>query len=525
LSFQKNSNYLPFETVQEAGAAPPFEGGRFQSTLKLPPTDEKSPLYFIIGAVKRPVPFVSHFSRYFHSRSDHSVDGVRNYVIGLLMAKRGAKNIERMEEAVEGFEYQNVHHAISDSPWEHRPLMDELARQADGLLGGGQATRLVIDDSGFAKKGQRSVGVSRQYSGRDGKVDNCQIAVCTSLASGQHSTLIDIRLYLPPSWTDDQARCAAAGIPEGERAPLTKVELALASVRHQRSLGVRFGRVSADSDYGSQPAFLHGLDDLGETFVAEVHCDQTCWLEAPWRHRQGARSGSILTHLKSDQPAVRVDQWARDQRETAWERLKVRHSDQGWVEVNYLAQRVWPTDGADEKGWWLLAWENPDEGSTRHPNGNYSPPRRHYALSNAGAEEGPRRLISDGVGRNVAERNFRDGKIELGMADYQTRGWRPWQHHMALVMLAMLFTLREKMHWGSPAAPLPEEEPALTTGDLVLALKLPLLPRCGESAPPEEAAPILTAPSRKRQQDQTQKQAKTKKERPPLGPVATVPND
>ena len=73
---------------------------------------------------------------------------------------------------------------------------------------------------------------------------------------------------------------------------------------------------------------------------------------------------------------MRVDQWARDEAETAWERLKVRSSDQGWVEVNYLAQRVWlaEKEGEEEKCWWLLAWENPDEGFTRHANGNHSPP-------------------------------------------------------------------------------------------------------------------------------------------------------
>lgn len=471
------------------------------------------------------MPFVADFAHFFHSRSDHGIDGVRGYVMGLLMAKRGAKNIERMEEAVEGFVYQNVHHAIGVAPWEHRPVMDEIARQADGLLGSGATTRLVIDDTGFAKKGHLSVGVSRQYIGRTGKVDNAQIAVCTSLASGQYSTLIDIRLYLPASWTDDPARCAKAGVPEAEQVPLTKVELALASVRHQRGLGVRFGRVSADSGYGSQPAFLHGLDGMGETFVAEVHCDQMCWQEVPWRHREGVRPGRILTHLKSDSPAVRVDQWARDQPDTAWERLKVRASDQGWVEVNYVAQRVWLAEGEDEKCWWLLAWENPDEGFTRHADGNYSPPRRHYALSNAGAGEDPRRLIADGVGRNVVERNFRDGKSELGMADYQTRGWRAWQHHMALVMLAMLFTLREKMHWGSSPAPRPEGEPALTSGDLVLALELLLPRRCGGPAPPEEVARILTVRRKKRRQDQLRRQARTKRERPPLGPLEAFPND
>lgn len=471
------------------------------------------------------MPLVTEFAHFFHSRTDHSIDGVRGYVMGLLMAKRGAKNIERMEEAVEGFVYQNVHHAIGVSPWDHRPVMDEIARQADGLLGAGATSRLVIDDTGFAKKGRHSVGVSRQYIGRSGKVDNAQIAVCTSLASGQNSTLIDIRLYLPSSWTDDPARCARAGVPEPERAPLTKVDLALASVRHQRGIGVRFGRVSADSGYGSQPAFLHGLDRMGETFVAEVHCDQRCWLEVPWRHREGARRGRPLAHLKSDAPAVRVDQWVGDQAETAWERLKVRSSDQGRVGVNYLARRVWVAEEEEEKCWWLLAWENPDEGHTRHADGTSSPPRRHYALSNAGAHADARQLIADGVGRNVVERNFRDGKSELGMADYQTRGWLAWQHHMALVMLAMLFTLREKMHWSGPPAPRAEGEPALTTGDLVLALKY-LLPSRGRGpASEDEVARMLALRRKKRQWDQLRRQAKTRKERPPLGPLEVLSDD
>lgn len=264
---------------------------------------------------------------------------------------------------------------------------------------------------------------------------------------------------------------------------------------------------------------------MGEVFVAEVHCDQRCWLEVPWRHREGARRGHPLTHLKSDQPAVRVDGWASNQAETAWERLKVRSSDRGWVEVNYLAQRVWLAEEEEEKCWWLLAWENPDEGYTRHADGTCSPPRRHYALSNAGAATDPRQLIADGVGRNVVERNFRDGKSELGMADYQTRGWRAWQHHMALVMLAMLFTLREKMHWSSSPAPQAEGEPALTTGDLVLALEH-LLPSCGRGpASDEDVARILTVRRKKRQQDQLRRQAKTKKERPPLAPLEIISDD
>lgn len=117
-----------------------------------------------------------------------------------------------------------------------------------------------------------------------------------------------------------------------------------------------------------------------------------------------------------------MDSLAADSADTAWQRLRVRDSDQGWVEVSYLAQRVWVMEGDRQKLWWLLVWENPDE---RTNNGTpLKAPRRHYALSNAPADEDPRQLIIDGVGRNVVERNFRDAKSEVGMADYQTRGWR-----------------------------------------------------------------------------------------------------
>ena len=153
--------------------------------------------------VARFVPFLRSFSHLFRSRSDCCAAEVRAYAIGLLTAKQGAKNLERMEECVDGFTYDNVHHAISAAPWDSRAVMDEVALRADGLLGGGSRPRLVLDDSGIQKKGHMSVGTVRQYIGRLGKIENGQVAVCASLASGQHSTLIDMRLYLPEAWSND----------------------------------------------------------------------------------------------------------------------------------------------------------------------------------------------------------------------------------------------------------------------------------------------------------------------------------
>jgi len=460
------------------------------------------------------VTFVKEFTRFFHTRSDSNADEIRSYLFGLMQAKRGAKNLERMEEHVPDFNYQAVHNTIAHSPWDYRPLMDEVAVRASGLLSGGPRCRLVIDDTGFAKKGDGSVGVARQYNGRLGKVENSQIAVCTSLASGQQSTLIDIRLYLPEVWCKDSQRCEKAGVPEVQREFLSKTGIALQSIRHQRKLGVSFDCVGMDSGYGSDQGFLHALDRDGETFVAEVHCDQHIWTESPWPHQEGARPGKPLLHPKASHSSQRVDAWTAERPDTAWRRLKVRDSDQGWVEVNYLRQRVWVVEGDKQKVWWLLVWENPDE---RANNGSKAKaPRRHYALSNAPADEDPRQLIIDGVGRNVVERNFRDGKSEVGMADYQTRGWLAWHHHMSLVMLALFFLMQERMH--SPAPITAEGPVSITSGDITFILER-MLPRRGQGPTDEDdLCRMLEQRIAKRQKDQVRRRVRARSSRPEFWP-------
>ena len=422
-----------------------------------------------------------------------------------MQGKSGAKNIERMEEIVPDLDYQNVQQFISDSPWDHRPLMDEIARQADGVLGASSRTRLVIDESYFAKKGRHSVGVARQYNGRMGKVDNSQVAVFSSLAAGQQSTLVDARLYLPKEWTEDPKRCEKAGVPQAFQNHKTKGQLALESVIHSRELGLRFDCVSFDSGYGSQTWLLFELDTLEEVFVGEVHCNQKVWTECPWLHNEGKRPGTKLKNARPSSEPIQVDRWAEEQPEDAWQRLKVRDSDQGWVEVSYLAERIWVTHEGQERPFWLLVWENPDE-----PQG-----RRHYALSNAPASADERRLVADGVERNVVERNFRDAKSEVGLADYQVRGWLGWHHHVSLVMLGMLFLMKEKLLYVPP-----KDTPELTAGDIVFVLER-LLPRRGSSK--GEVFEMLETRRLKREHDQRRRREKTARERPPLLPDEMVP--
>ena len=322
--------------------------------------------------------------------------------------------------------------------WDARAIFDQVAAEADRLLGGSADSGLILDESSFAKKGDKSVGVARQWSGRLGKVDNCQVAVFACLARGSHATLIDTRLYLPREWTDDLERCLAAGVPQQAVVFKSKADLAFEMVLGARKNGVRFSWVGVDGGYGQEPAFLRRLEDHGEVFVAEVHKDQQIYQEDPdprIPQRQSTR-GRKPTRPEAQSASQRVDEWLKAQPAELWQTVTVRPGAKGELRVEALQARVWLWDGEESKArhWHLVA--------TREVN---SPEKVKYTLSNAPAETSLQRLVWMQRQRFWIERSFEDGKSESGMADYQVRGWLAWHHHMALVMMAMLFMLEEKL--------------------------------------------------------------------------------
>src|SRR6188508_321945 len=150
-------------------------------------------------------------------------------------------------------------------------VLDRVARDANTLLGGTDDSFLVIDETGFPKKGRDSVGVGRQWCGRLGKVDNCQTAVCASLGTGSIATLIDTALFLPKEWTQDRARMKAVGVPEAFQNYRTKQELALDLIERALAKGVRFSWIGFDGFYGDNGQFLRMLEGAGLTFVGDVH--------------------------------------------------------------------------------------------------------------------------------------------------------------------------------------------------------------------------------------------------------------
>ena len=346
------------------------------------------------------------------------------------------KNMERMEEVVPDCSYQSLQHFISDSEWETRAVLDQVAREADRHLGGSENSGLLIDETSFQKKGESSVGVDRQWSGRLGKVDNCQVAVFASLTQGAYSALIDTRLYLPLKWIEDPKRCRAAGVPS-EEGFKSKSELAFEMVLQARQNGVRFAWVGVDGGYGKEPAFLRCLEDHGEVFVADVHKDQQLYPEDPVpRVPEKGRRGKKPTNLQAQSASQRVDLWAAAQPPELWQQVAVRPGTKGEVRVEALHGRAWLWDGKEEKArfWHVVA--------VREVN---SPTTIKYVLSNAPAETSLERLVQMQRQRFWIERSFEDAKSESGLADYQVRGWLAWHHHMALVMMAMLFMLEEKL--------------------------------------------------------------------------------
>ncbi len=328
------------------------------------------------GLAKRFINFCERFAAPFRSPTHTREVPMRQYLSGLVQAGKGDRNRERIAEGVPNSDEQALQHFVSEAEWDEREVLERVAREADKHLGGQPDSCLIIDESGHPKKGKHSVGVSRQWCGNLGKVDNCQVGVYAALACREQVTLIDERLFLPEVWADDEARCLAAGIPKEPIVFKSKSEQALEMVEHARGLGVRFAWVGFDGFYGTDPAFLRALDGRDEIFVGDVHKDQRIYLQDPQPVVPPRRSnrGKAPTRLKAQTPSIRVDKWAAQQPPQAWQRMKWRDSTKGVLSVDMLHQRVWLWDGEEQNApcWHLIVRRDVD-----------SPSPLKYSLSNA----------------------------------------------------------------------------------------------------------------------------------------------
>lgn len=360
----------------------------------------------------------------------------QRYLHGLAQAE--AATFAAMAAVVEDGCEQQFQHFISNAPWRHEPVIAQIGRDADRLLGGKPDSALIIDESSFVKHGDRSVGVARQWCGRLGKVDNCQVAVFAVLTDGARHTPVDMRLYLPQRWIDDPARCDRAEIPTKARTMRAKTDLALEMVRAARARGMRFGWVGVDGGYGKDPAFLRALDEMGETFIADVHATQRVWSEPPGLHVPAPQStrGCPPSKPQAAVDGITVEKLVAGFGADDWTRCTLRDSTRGPLQVDIAHRRVWVWDGGEATArYWHLV--------VRREVG--APKKIKYSLSNAPADTSLQRLAEMQGGRYWVERAFEDAKGECGLADYQAVGWRAWHHHVTMVMLAMLFIAEQRV--------------------------------------------------------------------------------
>jgi SRSO17 transposase len=360
----------------------------------------------------------------------------QRYLHGLAQADEAT--FAAMAAVVEDGCEQQFQHFISNSPWRHEPIIAQIARDADRLLGGKPTSALLLDESSFVKQGDHSVGVARQWCGRLGKVENCQVAVFAVLTDGARYTPVDMQLYLPQRWIDDPARCNLAEIPTEARRMRSKSALALEMVRAARARGMRFEWVGVDGGYGKEPIFLRTLDDMSEIFVADVHRDQRVWTEPPGLHVPAPKStrGRSPSKQQASVAGITVEKLVAGFGVDDWTRCVLRDSTRGPLRVDVAHRRVWVWDGeeATARCWHLIV---------RREVG--SPKKIKYSLSNAPADT-PLEALAEMQGeRYWVERAFEDGKGECGLADYQAVGWRAWHHHVTMVMLAMLFILEQRV--------------------------------------------------------------------------------
>ena len=382
---------------------------------------------------------------------------LRNYCTGLLLdgerksvepmaARLAPDNVQRMHES--------LHHFVAQSPWSDAAMLRQVRNYVlPAMEKKGPVTAWIVDETGFVKKGTHSVGVARQYCGRVGKTENCQVAVSLSVATATGSLPIAWRLYLPEEWANDPMRRAEADVPKQVQFQ-TKPEIALAQIRQAVEDGVAPGVVLADEVYGSSREFRDGVAKLKLDYSLAVRSTTTVWaLERqplppkPWKGK-----GRRATRMRRDQThqPITVEQLARELPEKAW-----REGSKETLRSRFAALRVRPA--SDRKGglqpeqWLLMEWPV----SAGEPSG--------YWLARLPVKLSLKRLVGISKHRWVIERDYEELKQELGLGHYEGRNWRGFHHHGTLCIAAYGFLITERSfspsahvgHLGLRAAPLP----------------------------------------------------------------------
>jgi SRSO17 transposase len=324
------------------------------------------------------------------------------YLQGLLSGvtrKNGWQLAEQAREATP----DGMQRLLSTASWDPDQVRDDLRGYVVEKLGDPAAV-LVVDETGFVKKGRTSVGVQRQYTGTSGKIDNCQLGVFLAYAAPAGHAFIDRALYLPQSWTQDQARCAAAGVP-GQTPFATKSQLARELLERALDAGVPASWVTADAAYGGDPRLRGWLEQRGMAYVLAVR-------------RTELLAGVDGERVAAKQLAARVPP-------ERWLRISAGQGAKGcrWYDWTQFALQPAST----HTGRWLLVRRSLDDGELAF-----------YAC--AGPAGTPLAALVRVAGvRWAVEDGFQAAKGQVGLDHYEVRRWAGWHRHTILALLAHAF--------------------------------------------------------------------------------------
>jgi SRSO17 transposase len=354
------------------------------------------------------------------------------YLRGLLLHS-GRKNTESIALTFGDGQVQPLQQFLASSPWDCRPAQQEIqAVFAETLVPSTDRWSLgtvgVIDESSFPKKGTHSVGVARQWCGRLGKKDNCQVGVYLVGVTPAGTALLDHQIYLTEEWVLDKQRRQEVGIPRSV-VFRTKPQLALDLHARVRAAGqVSLDWLVFDEGYGRDGPFLGDLERRRQRYVGEVPVTTTVWTEDP-ASQVPEYSGRGRQPTRPVRDSVRsVKAVAESLPAEAWRVLCLRDGSGEPVAFEFAAVRVWAMrDQKPGPPIWLLI---------RRPVGGEGEVK--YYVSNAPAEVPLETLALVSGCRMRVEEYFEDGKGYLGMGQYEGRSWAGWHHHMTLVAIAHL---------------------------------------------------------------------------------------
>jgi len=355
------------------------------------------------------------------------------YVSGL-MSDLDSKDVESIAY-LHDLDRQGLQKFIGQGEWDHRPLLNELVQQVATELGETDGV-LVFDPSAFPKQGTESVGVQRQWCGRLGKIENCQVGIYLGYASRRDHALVDVRLYLPKMWANRKRRREKVGVPPEIRFR-TRHELML-EMLDERGPSLPHGWIAGDDELGRSSWFRKELRSRNERYLLAVP------------------SNTLVRDLKQPDPPyagrgprpkvpfTRVDHWCATVPASAWLTIDVRDGEHGPLmtqAVKTLVQARTERKASDVAEWLVVFRERQHDGSWKHD----------YLLSPAQFPAPP----LEEFGRvfkaeHRIEESLKRAKSEAGLADYQVRTWEGWHHHQTLSMIATWFLTQETRRGKNP---------------------------------------------------------------------------